>query len=121
VIHGAVVELQAQVNIILCLPNQRRVEVECVVDTGFAGALTLPPDLVAALGLPFVIRMSANLADDSNVMTPIYRATVLWHGVRQDVAVLAMGRRPLLGTVLLENSNLNIDFYEGGVVAIDEL
>jgi clan AA aspartic protease len=121
VIHGTVVGLQAQVNLIVCLPSQQRVEIECVVDTGFAGALTLPPDVVADLGLPFVIRMNPNLADDSKVMTPIHRATIIWHGVEQDVAVLAMGRRPLLGTALLEDSNLNIDFYEGGPIIVDEL
>jgi predicted aspartyl protease len=68
VIQGNVVGLEAQVDLILCLPKQRRVQIECVVDTGFAGALTLPPAIVAKLELPFVIRMNANLADDSNVM-----------------------------------------------------
>jgi clan AA aspartic protease len=97
------------------------VEVECVVDTGFAGAITLPPTMVNALGLPYVIRINANLADDTNVMTPVYRATVVWHGIDRDVAVLAMGRRPLVGTALLEDSNLSIDFYESGSVIIDEL
>jgi clan AA aspartic protease len=121
VIHGTVVGLQAQVNLILCCAGQRRVEIECVVDTEFAGALTLPPDVVADLELPFIISMKANLADDSNVMTPIHQATILWHGLERDIAVLAMGRRPLLGTALLEDSNLNIDFYEGGVVVVDAL
>jgi clan AA aspartic protease len=121
VIHGTVVGLQAQVNIILRLPGQQNIEIECVVDTGFAGALTLPPSMVAELGLPFIIRMNANLADDSNVSTPIHQATIIWHGVERNIAVLAMGRRPLLGTVLLEDSNLNIDFYEGGTVIVDSL
>ncbi len=120
-IHGTVVGLQAQVNIILRLPGNQNVEIECVVDTGFAGALTLPPDVVAALGLPFVIRMNANLADDSNVMTPIHQATIIWHGAEHNIAVLAMGRCPLLGTALLEDSNLSVDFYEGGTVIVDEL
>jgi len=121
VIHGTVVGLQAQVNAIFCLPDQRRVEVECAVDTGFSGALTLPPEIVTEFDLPFVIRMNANLADDSNVMTPIHQAVIIWHGVERNIAVLAMGRRPLLGTALLEDSNLNIDFYEGGTVIVDEL
>lgn len=120
-IHGTVVGLQAQVMITLCLPEYQRVAIECIVDTGFAGALTLPPRVVEALGLPFVIRMNANLADDSNVETPIHQATILWHGVEQNIAVLAMGRRPLLGTALLEDSNLSVDFYEGGTVIVDEL
>jgi clan AA aspartic protease len=60
------------------------------VDTGFAGALTLPPEMVMKLDLPFVIRMNANLADDSNVMTSVYKATVMWHGREDAIAVLAM-------------------------------
>ena len=120
-IHGTIVGLQAEVRVTLILPDRRSVEITCVVDTGFAGALTLPLGAIEKLSLlPFVIQMNANLADDSNVMTPIHRATIVWHGVEQDIAV-AMGRRPLLGTALLENSNLNIDFYEGGTVIVDEL
>ncbi|QZZ23293.1 clan AA aspartic protease [Leptothermofonsia sichuanensis E412] len=115
-IHGTVTGLQAQVNLILRLPGHQDVEVECVVDTGFAGALTLPPAMVTTPGLPYIIRINANLADDTNVMTSVYGATVVWHGVERNIAVLAMGRRPLVGTALLEDSNLSIDFYEGGSV-----
>lgn len=117
-IQGSVFGLEAQIKLILCLPNQSRVQIECVVDTGFAGALTLPPQIVAKLGLPFVIRMNANLADDSNVMTAVHKATVMWHGQEEEIAVLAMGCRPLLGTALLEDCNLNIDFREGGAVIL---
>ena len=120
-IQGSVVGLEAQVKLILWLPNQQRVQIECVVDTGFAGALTLPPEMVMKLDLPFVIRMNANLADDSNVMTSVYKATVMWHGREDAIAVLAMGCRPLLGTALLEDCNLNIDFREGGAVVLVEL
>jgi hypothetical protein len=35
--------------------------------------------------------------------------------------VLAMGRRPLVGTLLLDKCNLNIDFYDGGSVSIDRI
>jgi predicted aspartyl protease len=34
-------------------PLGERVPIQAVVDTGFNGYLTLSPDLVAALGLPF--------------------------------------------------------------------
>jgi predicted aspartyl protease len=57
VIYGTVVELQARINVVLRLPGQSDVEIECVVDTGFEGALTLPPDVVADLKLPYVTRM----------------------------------------------------------------
>jgi clan AA aspartic protease len=120
VIHGTVIGLQARVSIVLRLPGQPDVEIECVVDTGFEGALTLPPELIADLGLPYFTRLSANLADNTNVMTHVHLVTIMWHGVERDVAVLAIGRRPLLGTALLEDYHLSVDFYEGGSVIIDE-
>jgi len=49
--------LQAHVGVTLRLPNQSGLEIEFVVDTGFEGALTLPPTAVAALGLPFFQEM----------------------------------------------------------------
>lgn len=33
----------------------------------------------------------------------------------------AMGRRPLLGTLLLRARNLNIDFVDGGLVRVERL
>lgn len=41
--------------------------------------------------------------------------------IEREVVVLAMGRRPLLGTALIEDYHLSVDFYEGGSVAIDEI
>lgn len=120
-INGFVVGLQARVNIILRLPGRPDVEIECVVDTGFEGTLTLPLDIVDALDLPYITRIRANLADDSNVMTRIHLATIIWHGIEREVVVLAMGRRPLLGTALIEDYHLSVDFYEGGSVVIDEI
>jgi clan AA aspartic protease len=121
VIHGTVVGLQARINVILRLPERSDFEIECVVDTGFEGALTLPPDVVAALKLPYLTRINANLADDSSVMTRLHLATIIWHGVEREVIVLAMGRRPLMGTALIEDYHLSVDFCEGGSVIIDEI
>jgi predicted aspartyl protease len=42
VTHGVVIGLQARMDIILCLSGRSDLEVECVVDTGFEGFLTLP-------------------------------------------------------------------------------
>lgn len=120
-IHGTVIDLQARINVTLRPPEQSYVEIECVVDTGFEGALTLPPDVVATLKLPYVTSISANLADDSSIMTRLHLATIIWHGIEREIIVLAMGRRPLLGTALIEDYHLSIDFCEGGSVIVDEI
>jgi len=69
----------------------------------------------------YVTRISANLADDSSIMTRLHLATIIWHGVEREVIVLAMGRGPLMGTALIEDYHLSVDFCEGGSVIIDEI
>lgn len=119
--RGIVLGLQARVQIVLRLPDLPDFAVECVLDTGFAGALTLPPEAVAKLNLPFVQNINANLADGGDVKTSVHRATVVWNGEVLNVAVLALGIRPLLGTALLDGKNLNVDFVEGGQVQISDV
>lgn len=46
---------------------------------------------------------------------------ILWNRVEREVPVLAMGRRPLMGTALLEDYHLSIDFCEAGTVLVDEI
>jgi clan AA aspartic protease len=121
VIHGTVVGLQARMSLIILPPESSGVEIECVIDTGFEGFLTLPPSVIAALGLPYLININANLANNSSVETDVYLAKVVWNGVERNIAALAMGRRPLIGTALLEDYHLSIDFCEGGTVLVDEI
>jgi clan AA aspartic protease len=118
VTQGIVHDLQALVNVTFVLPGKPNLSIEFVVDTGFAGALTLPPEAVAALELPYLQEMVANLADDNNVKTDVHIATILWNGEMIQVALLALGRRPLLGTALLSGSELTVAFQEGGTVKI---
>ena len=120
-IQGNVVERQARISIILRLPENLDIEIECVVDTGFEGFLTLPSSAIAEIGLPYLAQINANLADNSKVATNVYLATILWNGVEKDVAVLGMGRRPLIGTALLEDCHLSIDFCDGGTVLVDDI
>lgn len=65
--------------------------------------------------------MQANLADNSQVMLPVHKAIILWDGEEREVRVLATGRRPLVGTALLGDYELVIQFIEGGLVTIDVL
>ncbi|MFN6567099.1 clan AA aspartic protease [Dendronalium sp. ChiSLP03b] len=108
-------------SLIILPPEGSDVEIECVIDTGFEGFLTLPPSLITELGLPYLININANLANNSNVETDVYLATIVWNGVERNIAGLAIGRRPLIGTALLEDYHLSIDFCEGGTVLVDEI
>jgi clan AA aspartic protease len=122
VIQGNVVGLQAQVGVLFCLADRSQIlEIKCVVDTGLEGFLTLPPAAVSQLQLPYLTNLNANLADNSSIQTDVYLATILWHEIERNVSVLAMGRRPLIGTALLRDYHLGIDFRDGGTVVLDEI
>ncbi len=118
-INGIVFGRQPQIKLVLRTVDYPDLEIGCVIDTGFEGALTLPAIVVEKLQLPHVARINVNLANDENFITSVHRATIIWDDAELDVPVLAMGRRPTVGTLLLATYNLNIDFYDGGIVSID--
>ncbi len=120
-ITGRVIGLQARIDVIFRLPGQPDLGIECVVDTGFEGALTLPAAAVAALKLPYLGQLDAHLADNSRARVPVHEATIVWDGQETQVAVLAMGNRPLIGTALLDGFNLNADFADNGPLVLQRL
>lgn len=60
-IQGNVVGLQARIGVILRLPGNLDIEIECVVDTGFEGFLTLPSAVITELGLLYIARSSSQV------------------------------------------------------------
>ena len=120
-ISGIVTNRHATVALTFLLPNGSTISIEFVIDTGFTGELCLPLEAVSLMGLTFRHDTFANLADNSEVSLPLHEATVLWDGMERDVLVIATGRQPLLGTALLDEQELVIQFTEGGLVTIDEL
>ncbi|MDF2387629.1 clan AA aspartic protease [Nostoc ellipsosporum NOK] len=119
-ISGIVKNGRPTVNIIFRLPNQLDFSIEFVIDTGFTEFLSLPSAAVSLLGFPFLYDTYANLADNSNVILPVHQATIIWNGEEREVNVLATGRLPLLGTALLDEHELVIQFTENGLVTIEE-
>ncbi len=120
-ISGIVTDRYATVALTFLLPNGSSLPIEFVIDTGFTGYLCLPPEAVSLMGLPFMYDLPGNLADNSEVLLPVHEAIVLWDGEEREILVIATGRRPLLGTALLDEQQLVIQFTEGGLVTIEEL
>lgn len=119
--HGSVSNFRATLPVTFRLPHQQDLTIDFVVDTGFTDDLTLPSAAIAALGLPFLYRVPASLADDSTVQIAVHTAIIIWHGSERQVNVLATGRHPLLGTSLLANQELVVQFAESGLVTVDKL
>ncbi len=93
--------------------------VEAVIDTGFSGFLTLPPALVAALGLAFAGVGWAVLADGTEARFDVYDATLLWDGWPRRVYAYAAETTPLVGMRLLEGHDLHVEVQDGGRVAVE--
>jgi clan AA aspartic protease len=121
VISGIVIDRHAIISLTFLLVNGATFPIEFVVDTGFTDYLCLPPEAVNLLRLQFLYHLPVNLADNSTVSLAVHQATVLWDGMERDIRVFATGRRPLIGTALLSEQELVIQFTEGGLVTIDEL
>ncbi len=105
-ISGIVADGHAIVTIPFRIPNRVDFPIEFVVDTGVTDELCLPPEAIALLNLPFKYDMPANLADNSQVMLPVHKAIIIWNGEERDARVFPTGRRPLIGTALLDEHEL---------------
>ena len=96
-------------------------EIEAVIDTGYNGFLTLPPALVTELGLAYLDRGRAILADGSEVFFDIYDVSILWDGYPWRVEVSVADATPLVGMRLLDGHDLRIEVRDGGRVLIEAM
>ena len=95
--------------------------VQVVLDTGFIGYLTLPPESIRQLGLPSVGQRTFELANGELFEFQVYLGSVSWHGRPSDVLVLQSDSVPLLGVTLLWGSRVTMDALNDGEVTIEEL
>ena len=120
-ITGIVLGHHALVPLTVRGPQGQEGEIEFVLDTGFAGFLTLPSVLISPFSLTYSHPMPVSLADGSRIMVDVYEAVLLWDGEERNVEVLATGREPLLGTSLLDGQEVILQFADGGLVTIEPL
>ena len=92
--------------------------VEAIVDTGFDYFLALPVQLVQSLGLAWVGRRRMRVATEQMERFESFAAEVWWFGARRPVYVLQTQSEILIGTHLLWESQLTVQFWEGGSVNV---
>ena len=78
----------------------------------------MPPVLAAELGLPLVSSAIATLADGSEAVFDVYRATVQWDGHPKHVDAYMSDAVPLVGMRLLYRHSLYVEVEKGGRVLI---
>ena len=92
--------------------------VEAMIDTGFDDFLTLPAHLVQRMGLVWASRMPMQAATSEWAQFDVYAADVLWLGNRLPLRVLQTQSEILVGTRLLWETQLTVQFWEGGSVNV---
>ncbi len=119
-IEGAVnAALESIVALELRGPAGQVRHVDAVVDTGFSRFLTLPPSVVAELGLAFAGARLVILADGSEVALDAHAVTVLWDGRPRDIVAYAADTTPLMGMSMLDSHSLYLEVEDGGRLVIE--
>jgi len=77
------------------LPGREQ-QIEAIVDTGYSASLTLPPALIATLGLPWQTMDTARLADGTECIFSVYEARVVWGGKVRQILVDEADADPLV-------------------------
>ena len=113
--------LEAVVTLSLLGPAGQEREIDATIDTGFNAFLTLPPMLVADLGLPVVGDGEAVLADGREAFYNVYGVTMLWDGRPRYVETGAVGDEPLVGMSMLVGHDLHVAVAPGGRVLIQTI
>ena len=90
---------------------------ECVIDTGFDGALILQRSVTEQLRLPVVARLVFELVGGARMTADVALAEIEWLGQRRAVEViLSEGKDALLGTEIFEGATLVIDYLNRSVL-----
>ncbi len=114
-------DAQAVVTLHLRGPSGTAVDIEAVVDSGFNDTLTIPPDLVARLGLNFEETAKLTMANGDKGIFDMYQAEIQWRGAWRRTEVWSVGDAILIGMRLMTGHRLAIDVIPGGAVEITPL
>ena len=120
-ITGVVRSGDGRIRITVLGRQGRNQEVEAIVDTGYTASLTLPPAMIADLGLRWQALDSARLADGSECTFDVYEAKVLWDGRTRRILVDEADADPQVGMRLLKGYELKMQVRGRGKITIKRL
>ena len=95
--------------------------IDVILDTGFSGYLTLPPDLITSLGLLHFESADVRLANGQIERVDVFHARIYWDDDWRRIFVQASDGDILGGMSLLQDCSLGIDVVAGGDVTIAPL
>ena len=98
----------------VCLPDD--VKVECVVDTGFTGALMLPREIIERSSVPIIGKETFQLVSGRFIVASLALVEIDWLGQRRSVrVVISDGVDALIGAELLDGNCLIVDYIRNQV------
>ena len=97
-------------------PSGQSAVVNAIIDTGYNGYLSLPPQLIRLLGLPWLHRQVATLADGTVISFNVYSGTVIWDGKPRTIPIDELDTDPLIGMRLPYGMLLVMHIVDGGNV-----
>ncbi len=112
---------EAMIRLLLHGAQDQAEEIEAIIDTGFNGALSLPPALIEKLGFQFRRRGRALLADGSESIFDIYEGAITRDETSRRIAIDSAETEPLVGMKLFDGYELKIQVIENGTVIIKRL
>jgi clan AA aspartic protease len=96
--------------------KNERSTIQTIVDTGYNGELILPENNIQELDLEFVGTIDGELANGEIVEMKLFKGRLQWFGSIEEVAIGSTeSESPLLGTQLLADCELHVNFKEGVV------
>ncbi len=95
--------------------SRRSEVVSAIIDTGFDGYVCLPIQVAEKLGVELTGRTVAVLADGSEKVEILFSGWVEFLGKRRTVEICLTTDEALIGTGLLADCDLAIDFVSGTV------
>lgn len=94
---------------------------QAIIDTGFNGWLSLPPELIDFLNLKWKRRGRAILGDGSECIFNVYEAVVIWDENYLTIPIDEADSEPLVGMLLMEGYQLMLQVMEEGHVEIRKI
>lgn len=120
-ITGVVESDEGRIRLKVRGPRGRVHEIEAVIDTGYSENLTLPSDVIKALGLQWRSLDRGMLADGSQCLFDVYEANVVWDGRIRRILVDEADTFPLVGMGLLQGYELTMQVRARGRITIKRL
>ena len=120
-ITGFVRERESCINLKVRGPSGQEQTIEAVIDTGYTASLSLPPSIIATLGLRWKTFGRGVLADGSECTFDVYVAHVEWDGLERRVLIDEADTDPLVGMTLMDGYELRIEIRPHGKVTLSRL